>query len=168
MLQVLGSAIGDDEPLMSAGLDSLGSVEFANVLAQKLGMQMPGTLVFDYPSVRAVTDFLAGQVAKTNLGTEAAGEADLESEGEEPWSPSLGMVPGGGAHLDAQLGRSQGGLAIASVVARPMMVDFASAPVAAGTSVDKIHRVPLGRWDLDNAEMLVGDPFTFSAQASPC
>ena len=44
---------------MSAGLDSLGSVEFANVLAQKLGMQMPGTLVFDSPSVRAVTDFLA-------------------------------------------------------------------------------------------------------------
>lgn len=38
-LQVVGSAVGDDEPLMSAGLDSLGSVEFANVLSQKLGMQ---------------------------------------------------------------------------------------------------------------------------------
>lgn len=32
--------MGDDEPLMSAGLDSLGSVEFANVLSQKLGMQV--------------------------------------------------------------------------------------------------------------------------------
>lgn len=38
-LQVVGSAVADDEPLMSAGLDSLGSVEFANVLGQKLGLQ---------------------------------------------------------------------------------------------------------------------------------
>ena len=35
--------MGDDEPLMSAGLDSLGSVEFANVLSQKLGMQASDT-----------------------------------------------------------------------------------------------------------------------------
>lgn len=40
--QVVGSAVGDDEPLMSAGLDSLASVEFANVLGQKLGLQVGG------------------------------------------------------------------------------------------------------------------------------
>ena len=37
--QVVGGAVGADEPLMSAGLDSLGSVEFANLLSHKLGLQ---------------------------------------------------------------------------------------------------------------------------------
>ena len=38
---VLGESLGVDEPLMSAGLDSLGSVEFANGLSRQFGMQMP-------------------------------------------------------------------------------------------------------------------------------
>ena len=42
--QVVGGAVGDDEPLMAAGLDSLGSVEFVNVLAHKLGLQVRGSL----------------------------------------------------------------------------------------------------------------------------
>lgn len=53
---------------MSAGLDSLGSVEFANVLGQKLGIAMPGTLVFDYPTASAVTAYLSAQMVKTATG----------------------------------------------------------------------------------------------------
>ena len=43
--QVVGSTVGADEPLMSAGLDSLGSVEFANLLSHKLGLQASVQLV---------------------------------------------------------------------------------------------------------------------------
>jgi hypothetical protein len=53
---------------MSAGLDSLGSVEFANVLGQKLGIAMPGTLVFDYPTASAVTAYLSAQMLKAATG----------------------------------------------------------------------------------------------------
>lgn len=51
--QVVGSAVGEDEPLMSAGLDSLGSVEFANVLGQKLGLQVGGRLDSSARGLRA-------------------------------------------------------------------------------------------------------------------
>jgi len=48
-----------DTPLMDAGLDSLASVEFQNNLQKEFaGVQMPSTLVFDYPSVRTMSDFI--------------------------------------------------------------------------------------------------------------
>ena len=40
---VLGSAIGPHEPLMAAGLDSLGAVELRNTLESVSGLQLPGT-----------------------------------------------------------------------------------------------------------------------------
>ncbi|KAK9815806.1 hypothetical protein WJX72_009873 [[Myrmecia] bisecta] len=61
---VLGEAVGNDEPLMSAGLDSLGSVEFANSLSRRMGVQMPSTLVFDYPTIAAVTAYLTERRAE--------------------------------------------------------------------------------------------------------
>ena len=51
---VLGATVGSDEPLMDAGLDSLGAVELRNGLSRSVGMDLPGTLVFDYPSVEAM------------------------------------------------------------------------------------------------------------------
>lgn len=42
----------------AAGLDSLGAVELRNSLEGSLHMQLPGTLVFDYPSTAALVDYL--------------------------------------------------------------------------------------------------------------
>ncbi len=39
---VLGSSVGDQEPLMAAGLDSLGATEVRNSLQESLGMDLPG------------------------------------------------------------------------------------------------------------------------------
>jgi len=39
---VLGAQVGEDEPLMEAGLDSLSSVEFRHQLERAVGMQVPG------------------------------------------------------------------------------------------------------------------------------
>jgi tetratricopeptide (TPR) repeat protein len=47
-----------DTPLMDAGLDSLASVAFRNSLMTELKMQMPAALMFDYPNVRQLTDFI--------------------------------------------------------------------------------------------------------------
>jgi hypothetical protein len=43
---------------MTAGLDSPGAVELRNELSKQIGIQLPGTLVFDYPTVGALTGYI--------------------------------------------------------------------------------------------------------------
>lgn len=61
---VLGPDVNPDEPLMASGLDSLGAVELRNALQAQIGSELPATLLFDYPSINAVTGFLADQVGR--------------------------------------------------------------------------------------------------------
>lgn len=136
-MQVVGSAVGDDEPLMSAGLDSLGSVEFANVLSQKLGMQMPGTLVFDYPSVSSVTDYLTGIMLKQAAAAGAAASEGSESEGAEL---ALHGDDVAGALAPADWAPRQRHLAILAVVTRPLMADALATP-------DQVRRSRVALWD---------------------
>jgi acyl carrier protein len=59
---VLGLAVADgptdDAPLSDAGLDSLLAVELRNVLGKSLGMSLAATLLFDHPSIEALSEFL--------------------------------------------------------------------------------------------------------------
>ena len=55
--------IGDDMPLMDAGVDSLGAVEFRSRPAHDLSTLLPGTLVFDRPTAGEVSSCL-----RANLG----------------------------------------------------------------------------------------------------
>ena len=60
--QVLGLSssveIGTKRPLLEMGLDSLMSVELRNALGQSLNQSLPASLLFDYPTIDALTDFL--------------------------------------------------------------------------------------------------------------
>ena len=67
---IIGDDVGQDVPLMDAGLDSLGAVELRNALAQAVGMELPGTFVFDYPSVGALAGYLGSQAVPTADGDE--------------------------------------------------------------------------------------------------
>ncbi len=60
-----------DRPFTEAGMTSLGGVVLRDRLAGLTGLDLPATLVFDYPTPSAVRDYLRGRVAGL-LKTEAA------------------------------------------------------------------------------------------------
>ena len=61
--RMLGDGIAEDQPLMEAGLDSLGAVELRTSLGASFGVELPATLTFDHPSIAALSRFLAAQTA---------------------------------------------------------------------------------------------------------
>lgn len=52
---------------MEAGLDSLGAVELRNALSARYKLDLPASLLFDYPSISALSSYLSD-----TLGTAAA------------------------------------------------------------------------------------------------
>jgi len=56
--------IDANQPLNDLGLDSLMAVEMRSLLSSELGLvrSLPATLVFDYPTVAALTTYLAEEV----------------------------------------------------------------------------------------------------------
>ncbi len=65
--RVLGldvSAVGEHTPLNEMGLDSLMAVELRNLLGKALDLKrpLPVTMVFDYPTITAMRDYLAREV----------------------------------------------------------------------------------------------------------
>lgn len=45
-------------PTVQAGLDSLGAIDLQNAISSKLGVALPATLIFDFPTIRALVDAL--------------------------------------------------------------------------------------------------------------
>jgi len=54
--------IGADQPLRDFGMDSLMAVEFKNIMESSLKHPLPATLIFNYPTLESLTQFLADQV----------------------------------------------------------------------------------------------------------
>jgi acyl transferase domain-containing protein/acyl carrier protein len=52
------------QPLNELGLDSLMAVELRNALGRSVGATLPATLLFDYPVIDALADYLANDVLK--------------------------------------------------------------------------------------------------------
>lgn len=60
--RILGQAVSPDAPLMAAGLDSLGATEVHASLQNATQLELPPTLIFDYPSCDAIATYLHGQM----------------------------------------------------------------------------------------------------------
>ncbi|CEL93269.1 unnamed protein product, partial [Vitrella brassicaformis CCMP3155] len=52
-----------DSPLQELGIDSLGAVEFRNALSSKIGVKLPATTRFDYPTLNAIIGFIYSEVS---------------------------------------------------------------------------------------------------------
>ena len=47
-----------DSPLMEAGLNSISSTEFTSMLADSLKTELPQVMLFDHPTIVAMTSFI--------------------------------------------------------------------------------------------------------------
>ena len=80
--RVLGLAAGAvpvDQPLQELGLDSLMAVELRNALGERVGRSLPTTVVFDHPTVDALTRLLLAQFAAAPQVAAAAVRATDEA-----------------------------------------------------------------------------------------
>jgi acyl carrier protein len=71
-------AVPADSPLKELGLDSLMAVEVRNALGKRAGAILPATLVFNYPTPAAITDYLLEKVLKLEAFATNNALKDLE------------------------------------------------------------------------------------------
>jgi acyl carrier protein len=164
---LLGEQVSPDEPLMAAGLDSLGAVELRNKLQEDLQVNLPNTLVFDYPTQQALTSYITTQMlaSAAAMAATAAAAASPMARGLaltnqrnnqtslQPAAASVNARPG--SHVVAEgndeYSYSTGALVVLGASQRSPGTVQGPVELQAmrGDSGDAVGLVPLTRWDVE-------------------
>jgi acyl carrier protein len=84
----LGANILPEQTFMSAGIDSLGTVELRNAVANSFGVDLPATVAFDHPTITTLAAFVHGQLKPQSTNRPAAKDAWLRSPAVATNAPS--------------------------------------------------------------------------------
>ena len=63
---LVDSHILPDQPLMEAGLDSIGFIEFRNAIQDNFRINVPSTVAFDYPTLISLANFITESLEHPN------------------------------------------------------------------------------------------------------
>lgn len=74
---MVGHSIHPQEPLMTAGLDSLGGMELRRALAETLSLDLPQTLLYDFQSIAAITGHLNSLIEGSRPNAPVQNEGSL-------------------------------------------------------------------------------------------
>lgn len=66
--------------LFETGLDSIGAVDLMNILQNSLGRSLPSTLIFDYPTIEALSDYLARKVLSIDLAVTSKPRSEKDAD----------------------------------------------------------------------------------------
>ena len=139
---VLGDDLNldDDLPLMEAGIDSLGATELVNVLNSSIGLELPSTLLFNHPTIRALTAHIVTQIQEPSRADEDTPPKNLQPGREQQPGLSLSSrrVKEPDVAIIGMSCRLPGG-----IEGSVMLWDVARAGSCTVT------KVPFSRWDMD-------------------
>eukprot|EP00854_Cymbomonas_tetramitiformis_P000816 gene816-1294_t len=123
-----------DEPLMSAGIDSLSATELSNQIGQAVGLMVPSTLLFDYPTAGAIASYISEELSTAGLDCTIEAEADFSASGTELELLSVGEAQPPPIVVVACAGTAG---SYDTVFTSPI------------TWTDALGVVPIARWDVD-------------------
>lgn len=129
---------------MAAGLDSLGSVEFVNVLSRRLQLSLPATLIFDQPTATAVAQHLHSQLLNMAASTSATAtdtETSHLSPAQLPHTLPVGEFQN--SRVVAVLATAQQRLQLST------LSGFGSLTTGVVSHSDAISSIPLCRWEIE-------------------
>ena len=136
LTDISGFAFEADVPLMEAGLDSLGVVELRNTISSSVGVQLPSTVILDYPSINALTVFICGELGlQEDIGVQKELHSILPST-------EMGHTRCVSLH------------SFSAVLPVPQESVLCANDNGIGTA-DAIKAVPFGRWDLELSESMM-------------
>ena len=138
VVELIGTYVPEDAPLMGAGLDSLGTTELISALNNKLNIDIEPTALFDHPTIGSLIKYVSAETESTEFVSETSSvPVSLPAAGDsQAWQLTLAASA---SHIPT--GCDLEGMSRAGCVTP--------------------QHVPLARWDVDSI-----DTRRFNANAS--